>query len=148
LLSTIETCKEYKDILLGYPIIVYADHKNNTFNELKASDRVLRWLLLLEEYGVTFECLPGKKNVIAGVLSRIDTDVLTIQGEEVLALLSDSEFSNIKCPTHTALIVKEQMKVQGLREIGISQPHYSTLCNTLKAMTSYVLRIKYISLRP
>jgi hypothetical protein len=66
LLSAIETCKEYKNILLGYPIIVFTDHKNNTFNALKAPDRVLRtcWLLLLEEYGVTFEYLPGKKNVV------------------------------------------------------------------------------------
>jgi hypothetical protein len=65
LLSSIETCKEYKNILLGYPIIVFTDHKNNTFNGLKAnaSDHVLRtcWLLLLEEYGVTFEYVPGKK---------------------------------------------------------------------------------------
>jgi RNase H-like domain found in reverse transcriptase len=53
LLSTIENCKEYKNILLGYPIIVHTDHKNNTFNGLKASDCVLSWLLLLEEYGVT-----------------------------------------------------------------------------------------------
>ena len=64
LLSTIETCKEYKNILLGYSIIVYTDHKNITFNGLKASDRVLHWLLLLEEYGVSFEYFPGKKNVI------------------------------------------------------------------------------------
>jgi hypothetical protein len=67
LLSAIETCKEYKNILLSYPIIVFTDHKNNTFNGLKDSDSVLRWLLLLEEYGVTFEHLPGKKhkNVVA-----------------------------------------------------------------------------------
>jgi hypothetical protein len=64
LLSAIEICKEYKNILLVYheAIIVFKDHKNNTFNGLKASDHVLRtcWLLLLEEYGVTFEYLPGK----------------------------------------------------------------------------------------
>jgi hypothetical protein len=55
---------EYKNILLGYPIIFFTDHKNNNFNGLKGSDRVLHtcWLLLLEEYGVTFEYLPGKKN--------------------------------------------------------------------------------------
>jgi hypothetical protein len=37
LLSAIETCKEYKNILLGYhqPVIVFTDHKNNTFNGLK-----------------------------------------------------------------------------------------------------------------
>jgi hypothetical protein len=48
-LSAIETCKEYNNILLGYPIIVFTDHKNNTSNGLKASDRVLYtcWLLLL-----------------------------------------------------------------------------------------------------
>jgi hypothetical protein len=63
LLSAIEACKEYKNILLGYPIIVFTDHENYIFNGLKASERVLRWLLLLEEYGVTFEYLPGKKNV-------------------------------------------------------------------------------------
>jgi hypothetical protein len=63
LLSAIETCKEYKNIRLDYPIIVFTDHKNNTVNGLKASDHILRtcWLLLLEEYGVTFEYLLRKK---------------------------------------------------------------------------------------
>jgi hypothetical protein len=62
LLSAMETCKEFKNILLGYhqPDIIFTDYKNNTFNGLKASDRVLltSWLLLLEEYGVIFEYLP------------------------------------------------------------------------------------------
>jgi hypothetical protein len=136
LLSAIETCKEYKNILLGYPhpIIVFTDHKNNTSNGLKASDCFLRWLLLLEEYGVTFEYLPGKKNVgtVADTLSRLDIDSLKIQEEEVLTLLSKSENnknSNIKTiiTMHTALIFKEQAKVKdiGLREKGLAQPHYS-----------------------
>jgi hypothetical protein len=105
LLSAIETCKEYNNILLDYhePIIVFTDHKNNTCNGLKASDCVLHtfWLLLLEEYGVTFEYLPRKKqkNVLADALSRFDIDSLEIQEEEVLTLLSGSEnnsISNIK----------------------------------------------------
>jgi hypothetical protein len=99
LLSAIETCKEYKNILLGYhcPIIVFTDHKKNTFNGLKVSDRVLRWLLLLEEYGVTFEYLPGKRNSVADALPRLDIDSLKIQEEEeeVLTLLSGSENNNI-----------------------------------------------------
>jgi hypothetical protein len=59
----------------------------------------LRWLLLLEEYGVIFEHLQGKKNVVADALSRLDIDSLKIQEEEVLTLLSGSEnnsISNIK----------------------------------------------------
>jgi hypothetical protein len=48
------------------------------------------WLLLLEEYGVTFDYLPGKKqkNVVVNALSHLDIDSLKIQEEEVLTLLS------------------------------------------------------------
>jgi hypothetical protein len=147
LLSAIETCKEYKNILLDYPIIVFTDHKNNTFNGLKASDRVLRRLLLLEEYGVSFEYIPGKakKNVdnIADSLSRLDIDSLKIQEEEVLKLLSGSEnnsISNIKLriATHTALIFKEQAKVKGLREMA--KYNLITQYNILKGMIFFATK--------
>jgi hypothetical protein len=103
-------------------------------NGLKASDHVVRtcWLLLPEEYGVTFEYLPGKKQkndvVLADALSRLDIDSLKIQEEEVLTLLSQFEnnsISNIKFPMHNALIFKEQGIVKGIREKGLAQPHYS-----------------------
>jgi hypothetical protein len=52
---------------------------------------VLRWILLLEEYVVTFENLIGKENVVADVLSRLDIDILKIQEEEVLNLSQDQK---------------------------------------------------------
>jgi hypothetical protein len=138
LLSAIENCKEYKNILLGYPIIVLTEHDDNTFNGLKASDCILLscWLLQLEEYGVTFKYLPGEEDVgtVAFVLSFLEIDSLKIQEEEeeeeeVLTPLSGSEnnsISNIKFPIHTALIFKGQAKVKyvGLREKGLAQPRY------------------------
>jgi hypothetical protein len=139
-LSAVETCKEYKNILLGHhqPIIVFTEHKNNTFNESKAniSDRILHRFLTLEEYGVTFEYIPRMKNVgtFVDALSCLDIDSLKIQEEteEALTLLSGSENSSksnihLTFLMHTALIFKEQAKVKdlGLREKGLAQPHYS-----------------------
>ena len=38
-----------------------------------SSDRVMRWRLLLEEYGPTFKYIKGEKNIVADALSRQDT---------------------------------------------------------------------------
>jgi hypothetical protein len=63
--------------------MAFTDHKNNTFNGSKDSDLVLRCGLLVEEYGVTFEYLPRKKNVanVADTLSRLDIASLNVQEE-------------------------------------------------------------------
>jgi hypothetical protein len=116
LLSAIETCKEYKNTLTIYPIIVFIDHKNNIFNDLKALSRILCQLLLLEEYGVTFEYLQREKYVSfeADALSRLDIDILKFRKEieKASTLLSRSENSNIiyiKSSTQ-CMLPKDQQK--------------------------------------
>ena len=71
LLSIVETLKEFRNILLGQRIKVFTDHKNLVHeSELKTSQRVMRWRLLLEEYGPEIEYIKGPKNVVADALSR------------------------------------------------------------------------------
>ena len=72
LLSIVETLKEFRNILLGQKITVYTDHKNLVHeSELKSSQRVMRWRLLLEEYGPEILYIKGHKNVVADALSRL-----------------------------------------------------------------------------
>ena len=79
ILSIIETLKEFCNILFWYEVIVHTDHLNLCHETLLlSSDRIMRWRLLLEEYGVKLKHIEGKKNVVADMLSRypiMDTSI-------------------------------------------------------------------------
>jgi len=71
LLSIVETLKELRTILLGQRIEIYTDHKNLTCTKFN-TDRVIRWRLLLEEYGPTIYYLKGEDNEAADAMSRLE----------------------------------------------------------------------------
>ena len=71
LLSIVETLKEFRTMLYGCPnITVYTDHKNYTFSKF-STQRVMRWRLILEDYGVKFQYIKGVNNTLADALSRL-----------------------------------------------------------------------------
>ena len=71
MLSIVKTVKEFKNILLGQQIVVYTDHKNHTYKNFN-TDHIMRWRLLIKEFGPTIEYIKGPKNIIANALSRLD----------------------------------------------------------------------------
>jgi transposase InsO family protein len=70
LLAIVETLKEFRTILLGQKIRVYTDHKNLTCANFN-TDRVMRWRLILEEYGPELIYIKGTSNIVADALSRL-----------------------------------------------------------------------------
>lgn len=75
MLSIVETFKQFRDMLFGQELEVYTDHKNLTYKLSQfATQRVLRWRLLLEEYGPRFFYKKGSENLIADALSRVPSN--------------------------------------------------------------------------
>ena len=66
-----ETLKEFRNIILGHQITVYTDHKNLTYNFLN-KERVMRWRLIIEEFGPEFKYIKGENNVVADALSHLE----------------------------------------------------------------------------
>jgi hypothetical protein len=69
LLSIVETLKEFHNILLGQQLVIHTDHLNILYSKMP-SPRIVRWRLLLEEYGAKFVHVKGEDNVVADTLSR------------------------------------------------------------------------------
>ena len=73
LLTIVETLKEIRTILLGHKILVYTDHKKLTYTNF-STDHVMRWQLILEEYGLELIYTKGSTNIVADALSRLETE--------------------------------------------------------------------------
>ncbi|OWZ22221.1 Pol Polyprotein [Phytophthora megakarya] len=70
LLSIVELLREYRTMLLGFPVVVHTDHKNLIY-PTATNLRVKRWKLLLSEYRLSLHYIEGVKNVGADAFSRM-----------------------------------------------------------------------------
>ena len=123
LLSIVECCKEFRNILYGYPIKVYSDHKNLVHAAtVSQSQRVMRWRLILEEYGPDIVHISGVDNTVADALSRLPTaatdqddepriDAQDLPEEEKLVLEQDEAF-----PLDLSLIRRTQQHELNMKD--------------------------------
>ena len=117
-MSIVETLKEYHNILLGHQIRVYTDHKNLVYKHFN-TNQVIRWQLLLEEYGPELIYIKGQNIIVADALSCLDMtdhdfshEVLAFGGKEFPA----------SYPLSFSQIEHEQLKDPALQQEKLNQP--------------------------
>jgi hypothetical protein len=113
LLSIVETLKEYRNILLGHEIEVHTDHKNLVYKHFN-TERVMRWRLLLEEFGPKLLYIKGANNIVADALSRLE---LTEEdfSQEAFAVEDESDFPT-EYPLSYKQIAYEQKELPELQQ--------------------------------
>mmetsp|Transcript_119887 Transcript_119887/g.346396 ORF Transcript_119887/g.346396 Transcript_119887/m.346396 type:complete len:492 (-) Transcript_119887:104-1579(-) len=124
MLSIVQALKEFRTIVLGYPIVVSTDHRNLTHNDTNfKTARVMRWRLAIEEYMPTIEYIPGEKNVVADLFSRIpitpqDDDDELYSMEEIFDLPRE-----YNAPVNLQMIHTAQLKDKHVQRLQREAPH-------------------------
>ena len=82
MLTIVFACEKFRPYILGSRIIIHTDHAAIKYLMAKkeANPRLIRWVLLLQEFDVEIKDKKGCDNVIADHLSRVEKP--TIQEEE------------------------------------------------------------------
>ena len=67
---------KFKYYLVGSPIVVFSDHAALKYLLFKkdAKPKLIRWILLLQEFAITIRDKKGVENVVADHLSRLVCD--------------------------------------------------------------------------
>ncbi len=75
LLIVIYALNKFRHYIIGYQIFVHTDHSAIKYlmNKPAISRRLARWLLVMQEFGITIIDKPGKANVVADFLSCLQT---------------------------------------------------------------------------
>jgi transposase InsO family protein len=83
-----QALKKFEYLLRDVKFTLRTDHRNLLYMNMKASDKVLRWKLDIQQFDFDVEHIPGPDNIVADLYSRLcsvqtsDYDTNTVEDEQ------------------------------------------------------------------
>ena len=87
-------CEKFRPYILGSYVIIHTDHAPIRYLMAKkdVNPRLIRWVLLLQEFNLEIKDKKGSDNVIANHLSRLEKITEEEKGSEIAENFPDEQF--------------------------------------------------------
>ena len=91
MLAMVFACEKFRPYILGSHVIIHTDHAAIKYLMAKkeAKPRLIRWVLLLQEFNLEIKDKKGYDNVIAYHLSRVEKTTVKKEKMEVVENFPD-----------------------------------------------------------
>ena len=93
MLAIVFACEKFRPYILGSHVIIHTDHVAIKYLMAKkeAKPRLIRWVLLLQEFDLEIKDKKGSDNVIAGHLSRVGKPAIKAEEREIAENFPDEQ---------------------------------------------------------
>ena len=93
MLEIVFSCEKFRPYILGSRVIIHTDHATTKYLMAKKEEkpRLIRWVLLLQEFDLEINDKKGCDNVIADHFSRVEKPVVQAEEREIAENFPDEQ---------------------------------------------------------